>query len=146
MTSARAIAVLLLAVCVAALPLAPVAHAHEAGDTHDAPSLLVHTHGEAHHHGHREGEHRSHAPNGRGAPHGHDAVEHSDEAVVLTLDPVIAVPHTYVCAAPVPAVTILLLEPPRCERMPVTTYVERLTHSPPRAPAALRGPPSSSRL
>ena len=40
----------------------------------------------------------------------------------------------------------LLTEPPADEPLVATVYVERLIHSPPRAPAVVRGPPSFSLL
>jgi hypothetical protein len=118
---------------VALTPLAPVQHVHET-EEHGLRELLVHSHSSAHH--------------GPTQPVKHEGIRLEDQdTVVLTLDPVFALPDpTAVVAPPVVAVTDRAIEPPAVARLALAPVVERLTHSPPRAPAVLRGPPSLSRL
>ena len=125
---------LVLAVCLVALPLAPTPHVHETA-VHDHHDLLVHSHSAAHH------VHDDHA----------DADDHGVtiddlDSVVLTLDPVLALPHVSAAIAPPMTAAIALLEPPAVARPVLPIVVKPLTHSPPRAPAVLRGPPSLSFL
>jgi hypothetical protein len=141
---------LLLTVCLAALPLAPIEHVHAetAGDRH--PSLVIHRHSAPHHHG-GLAHHAHEAPQHQFA-HRHDDAglapgeDHDDDGVVLTLEPIFAAPHAYVLAAPLAVVEHLLLAPPRVEASAAAVYVERIIHAPPRAPAVLRGPPVAFQL
>jgi hypothetical protein len=117
-----------MAIGVAALPLVPPPHVHEieAAGHHDR---LVHSHSEAHHV-------RAHAIG---------AVFDDRDTVVLTLDPVFALLHS-APALPAPALVQLIVEPPPGESLASTAFVEPRIHGPPRAPTALRGPPSSPLL
>lgn len=118
----------LMAVCIAAFPLVPPTHVHEVEEAghHDR---LVHSHSEAHH-----------VPG-----HALGAAFDDRDTVVLTLDPVFALLHS-APALPAPALVQLILEPPAGESLTSTAFVEPRIHGPPRAPTALRGPPSSSLL
>jgi hypothetical protein len=123
---------LLPMLCVALLPWAPVPHVHDhdAGGHHD---LLAHSHLEAHH---------SHEHAGR-----HDGIAFDDEdSVVLTLDPVFALPDDVPTVAPPASATTLLIEPAMITPLAPAPVVEQLAHSPPRAPAIPRGPPATSLL
>ena len=131
MVSVRGVSALLV-FCVAALPLAPVTHVHETGGIghHDR---LVHSHSEAHH------QRDAHAP--------HDGATFDDQdTVVLTFDPVFALPHPSVVPA-TPVVHVrLTIEPPAADAFVAPVFIEPLIHGPPRAPAAVRGPPRPSLL
>ena len=137
-----------VALGVAGLPLVPPLHLHgikEAGH-HDR---LVHSHAEAHsqaHHHHSSlSEHSSQREHTAQAEHLATAFDDQD-TVLITFDPVFALPHASHVLAPPASAVQLLAEPPAEEPLVATIYVERLIHSPPRAPALLRGPPSSSLL
>jgi len=112
-----------------ALPWAPRAHVHDVtgADGHDR--RVAHAHREAH------------VPD---ADHDHwrhgSALDHED-SVVATLDPVFTVPAAQLPAAPAVSLAALIPEPPAARRLVRSGFVERLIHGPPRAPAALRGPP-----
>jgi hypothetical protein len=69
-----------------------------------------------------------------------------DASVVLTIHPVFAIPDAPQLG--VPAVTRAIVIPAPEPRVVARSrdFVERLIHAPPRAPAPLRGPPSSSLL
>jgi hypothetical protein len=55
-------------------------------------------------------------------------------------------PHVSLILGPPASPVQFLAEPPSEDPLVATIYVEKLIHSPPRAPALLRGPPSSSLL
>jgi|SRR6187455_1253249 hypothetical protein len=118
--------------CVAVLPLAPVQHVHET-EEHGLHELLIHSHSEAHH---------VHAP---AAGH-HGLALDDDDRVVLTLDPVFGLPHAIALIAPPVTGAVLYVYAPVASRLAFPPVVEQVTHSPPRAPADLRGPPSPSFL
>ena len=128
---------LVLAVCLAALPLAPTPHVHETAD-HDHHELMVHSHGAAHH------LHVQHVEDADADDHG--ATLDDVDSVVLTLDPVLALPHAFTAIAPPVTAIVKLLEPPVTAAPVLPVVVRPLAHSPPRAPAILRGPPSPSFL
>ena len=126
----------LVVLSVAGLPLVPPMHLHEVGEAghHDR---LVHSHHEAHsqahHHHSSQGEHL-------------ETAFDDQDTVLITFDPVFALPHASLTLAPPASPVQLLTEPPADEPLVATVYVERLIHSPPRAPAVVRGPPSFSLL
>ena len=122
-----------LALCLAALPLAPTPHVHETAD-HDHHELMVHSHSAAHH------LHVHHADDADADDHG--ATLDDVDSVVLTLDPVFRLPHPFTAVAPPVTVAVELLEPPAVITPVLPIVVKPLAHSPPRAPAILRGPPS----
>ena len=125
-----------LAICLVAVPLAPTPHVHETAD-HDHHDLMVHSHGAAHH------VHVQHVDRD-GDDHG-TSIDDVD-SVVLTLDPVFGLPHSYAAIAPPMTAAITMLEPPAVATPVLPIVVKPLAHSPPRAPAILRGPPSLSLL
>jgi hypothetical protein len=126
---------LVLAICLAALPLAPTPHVHETAD-HDHHQLMVHSHGAAHH---------LHVQQAEDADH-HSATLDDVDSVVLTLDTVLALPHAFTAIAPPVTAIVKILEPPVTAAPVLPVVVRPLAHSPPRAPAILRGPPSPSFL
>jgi hypothetical protein len=112
--------------------MAPTEHVHETTGPDGHHETLAHTHASAHPldiHPHHDG-----------------AALDDDDSVILTLDPVFAVPQTYVLMAPASSVVRLILEDPTPDRVVPVPFVERLIHGPPRAPSILRGPPISSLL
>lgn len=137
---------LVLAICLAALPLAPTPHVHETVD-HDHHDLMVHSHGAAHHvHVRHVADDADIGAHDQDAAIDHDAAIDDVDSVVLTLDPVLALPHAYAAIATPMTVTIAMLEPPAVATPVLPIVVKPLAHSPPRAPAVLRGPPSPSFL
>ena len=131
MSPSRVVTVV-LAYCVAVLPLAPVQHVHET-EAHGLHELLIHSHREAHH------VHVSSSGH-------HGLALDDDDSVVLTLDPVFALRHEIALIAPPVAGPVLYVYAPVASRLAYPPVVEQVTHSPPRAPADLRGPPSPSFL
>jgi hypothetical protein len=125
-----------LAVCLVAVPLAPTPHVHETPD-HDHHDLMVHSHSAAHH---------VHVQHTDADSDDHGASIDDVDSVVLTLDPVLALPHGYTAIAPPMTATITILDPPAIATPVLPIVVKPLAHSPPRAPAILRGPPSLSFL
>lgn len=121
---------LVLAMAVTGLPLAPPEHAHQADD-HGHEHMLVHRHLETHSPTHQAD---------------HDGVTDHDEAAILALDPVHAVPPVpLVIGAPVSSV-VSFVEPPALVLVSHRDSVEPLIHGPPRTPNGLRAPPSLTRL
>jgi hypothetical protein len=121
-----------LALCLAALPLAPAEHVHDSTTADGHHQVLAHTHAEGHHFEVHQ-DHRNPSLD-------------DEESVILTLDSVFVVPHGYVVYTPALSSVQAILEPPAVHRVPATPFVERLIHGPPRAPTVLRGPPPSSLL
>ena len=121
---------LVLAAAVALVPLAPPVHVHETIDEAGHHEAVAHAHAEAHH---------LHVQ----AKDDLILEVEDEESVVTTLDPVFIASPTYVSVTLQPAVAALLPEPPVISRAVRAVYVERLNHSPPRAPTALRGPPTT---
>jgi hypothetical protein len=118
-----------LALTLAALPMAPVEHVHRTTDDEGHHHVVAHSHTEAHHH------------DVTADPH--NASVDDDDSVVLALDPVFAVPHAPVLRAPSLLRVLVLPEPEVGLQTGSTNFIERLIHAPPRAPSLLRGPPSS---
>ena len=125
-----------LAICLAVVPLAPTPHVHETADQ-DHHDLMVHSHGAAHH---------VHVQHTDADSDDHAASIDDVDSVVLTLDPVLALPHGYAAIAPPMTTAIAMLEPPAVATPVLPIDVKPLAHSPPRSPAILRGPPSLSFL
>jgi hypothetical protein len=107
-------------------------HVHESDDDHGTHHVLVHWHAE----GHFEGSHAADHPElGEGA------------GKTLSLDAPFMLPPTLERSVPMSTAAIVLAEPPApVTRRVVADEVELLIHGPPRAPAGLRAPPSTSRL
>ena len=123
---------IVLALAVGGLPIAPPEHVHEVED-HGHEHLLVHRHLAAHTADH----HRD----------GHDGVLDDNDAPVLTLDAVYAVPATATLFGAPPSAVIAFIEPPTIRVVSRRVdYVEHLIHGPPRAPTGLRAPPLPSHL
>ncbi|HEX5107432.1 MAG TPA: hypothetical protein VFV95_03260 [Vicinamibacterales bacterium] len=121
-----------LALALAALPMAPVEHVHRTTDEDGHHHVLAHSHTEAHHHGLIADPHH--------------ATADDDDSVVLARDPVFAVPHAPALRAPALWREIVLPEPEVGLRTASASFIERLIHAPPRAPSLLRGPPTPSLL
>lgn len=119
-----------LALAVGGVPLAPPAHVHGADD-HGHEHLLVHRHFDAH-----SSEHHA----------DHVSVVDDDDAPILTLDAVHAVPTSAALLIAPTGVLVADAEPPVVPIAARSVDVERLIHGPPRAPNGLRAPPLSSRL
>jgi hypothetical protein len=132
-SSSRAVSAL-LALCLAALPLTPVEHVHETETPDGHHEAVAHSHAEPHHFDLDLHEQHERA-----------TLDHED-SVILTLDSVFAVPDVYAPSAPASSLVRRLLAPPAAEPLVAAPFVERLIHGPPRAPSALRGPPSSPLL
>jgi hypothetical protein len=122
-----------LAFLVAAVPLAPAQHVHDAVESDGHHQILAHTHAEAHH----LEIHSGHSK----------ATVDDEDSVILTMDPVFALPHGYVSYALPPGESPrLTLALPLVRRFTATAFVDHPIHGPPRAPSVLRGPPPSSFL
>ena len=132
MPSSRVVSAV-LAFVVAAVPLAPAQHVHDTVESDGHHQVLAHTHAEAHH----LEIHSDHT----------GATVDDEDSVILTMDPVFALPHGYVSyALPPGEVPQLILAPPPVRRFTATAFVDHPIHGPPRAPCVLRGPPASSLL
>ena len=134
MVVARWLGVWCLALAMAWNPIAPPEHVHESDD-HGSTRSLVHRHVE----GHFGEDHQA-------AQHDAAEIDHQDDRV-FTFDSAVAVPSAiHTVEKPDVVSTLLLLEP---LAVPLADgredHVERLSHSPPRAPTGLRAPPRSTR-
>lgn len=122
-----------LALAIGLLPMAPPEHLHESTDHGGHHEEVAHRHDLLH-------------VSDLAGPHNEHGVEIEDpdaHGAVITIDPVsesAAPPFSLV--APIPH-ALDLPEPPAPQLRAPVASVEPLIHGPPRAPAALRGPPSS---
>jgi hypothetical protein len=119
-----------LVAAVGVVPLAPPEHVHERLDQ-DHHDVLVHRHAEPH------GAHH------RSAGSHHDGIFDDDDAPVLILSTTYTVPPAAMGAIGAPPSVFRVLTPPAVQTLHgPRAFVEHLIHGPPRAPAALRAPPS----
>ena len=117
----------IISVALAVIPLAPQEHVHETRSRGEL-QVVIHRHIEAH----GSLRHQA-APNLASLDDDHDPI--------LTLTPVYTVPAPPVVALPSTHCPPVVIEPPPSKFERRAIDVERLTHSPPRAPTPLRGPP-----
>jgi hypothetical protein len=129
----RRLAALCAALAIGVFSAVPPEHVHRMQDSeHGHDHLVVHRHLQAHHVVRHDAEHRP-------------SLDDDDAAVTLDV-PFTAPAAARTLHAP-PVVARLLLTPPRQMIATGTArYVERLIHGPPRATAALRAPPATTRL
>jgi len=120
-----------LAAAIGLGPIVPPEHVHET-EEHGHHERVAHRHAEAH-------------PLVPAAPH--DGAFHDDDDPVLTLAATYTVPSAPALAPPSPESVVVLPAPVLAAAFHrAGDSREPLIHGPPRAPASLRGPPSSSRL
>ena len=126
---------LVLGSAIAVLPIVPPEHIHETTTSNGRHEFIAHRHAQAHivdfdAHEHHQG-----------------AAVDDEHGAIITLDLVLAAPNnTYVPAAPSLLRIGVVQEPTTIGRAVPPEFVERLSHGPPRASSALRGPPPSAVL
>lgn len=128
----RTLTVALLAGATGLLPVLPPEHVHEAMGTDGGHHAVAHRHSQFH-----AGNHTS-------ADEVHYELALDDEhAPILTLTSVFTAPEgTLRLLAPVRALVGVVEPPASTCHSRAREFVEHLIHGPPRAPCALRGPPS----